>query len=196
MKYKVVIADDHVLIGQAISDLVNNFPNYGVLYCVENGNQLIQKFRLAKNIPDIVLLDIAMPEMDGFATAEWIRAHYPAVLVMALTAQDDDMSLISMIKAGARGYLLKNAHPRVLEHALDSLIATGCYYPEWATRKIVANMTEQPQPALTNRENEFLSHCCSEMTYKAIAATMFCSVHTVEGYRDALFEKLKLLIKV
>lgn len=196
MEYKIVIADDHVLIAQALAELINTFANYTVLYEVENGKQLIQKFKVPKNIPDIVLLDIAMPEMDGFATAAWLKTNHPGVIVAALTAQDDDLSLIGMVKEGAKGYILKNTHPRVLEKALDSLVANGYYYPEGTANKIISGLAGNKQVSFTDRELEFLSHCCSEMTYKEIAAKMFCSVHTVEGYRDALFEKLNLRTRV
>jgi DNA-binding NarL/FixJ family response regulator len=196
MEHKIVIVDDHVLIAQAIAELVNKFTGYSVLYEAENGEQLMQKFKVAKNIPDIVLLDIVMPRMDGFATAAWLKANHPGVLVMALTAQDDDLSLIGMVKAGATGYVLKNTHPKVLEKALDSFVANGYYYPEGVANKIISGMMENKLAAFSDREHEFLAHCCSEMTYKEIAAKMFCSVHTVEGYRDALFEKLNLKTRV
>ncbi len=198
MEYKIAIVDDHILIAKALSDLIGNFPNYAVLYEVENGTQLIQKFKIPKNVPDIVLLDIAMPEMDGYATAAWLKANHPEVLTVALTAQNDDHALINMVKAGAKGYILKNTHPKILEKALDSLITNGYYYPEWAASKIFLSMGEDKskQVSFSDRENEFLKHCCTEMTYKEIAAKMFCSVHTVEGYRDTLFEKLGLKTRV
>ena len=196
MERTIVIVDDHVLIAKALSELIEGFQNYSVLYEAENGKQLIQKFKTPKNIPDIVLLDIAMPEMDGYETAAWIKAHHPEVLVVALTAQDDDLSLINMVKAGSKGYLLKNTHPKVLEKALDTLVATGFYYPEWAANKIISNIGENKEISFTKRENEFLQYCCSEMGYKEIAGKMFCSVHTVEGYRNDLFEKLNLKSRV
>ena len=198
MNYNIAIADDHILLAKALSILINHFPHYNVLYEVENGKHLIEKFRIAKNIPDIVLLDITMPEMDGFETAKWIRQNHPEVLIMALSMQEDDASLINMIKSGAKGYLLKNVHPSELEKALNSLVANGYYYPEWASNKIFANLADDKIKTVqfTDRENEFLKYCCTEMSYKEIAKEMFCSVHTVEGYRDALFEKLGLRTRV
>lgn len=201
MEHSIAIVDDHILIAKAISGVIENFPNYKVLYEVEHGKALIEKFKLSKNIPDIVLLDITMPVMNGFETAEWIRKNYPDVLILALSMQDDDLSLIKMIKAGAKGYLLKNIQPGELKKALDELVSKGHYYPEWAASKIFSSISgdESKSPAnitFTDREKEFLQYSCTEMTYKEIAEKMFCSSRTVEGYRDALFDKLGLKTRV
>src|SRR5580700_10003315 len=136
MTCNLAIVDDHILIAKAIAGVIDNFPNYHVLYEAENGKALIDKFRNPKNIPDIVLLDITMPVMDGFETAKWLKENHPDVLVMALSMKDDDISLIKMIKAGAKGYLLKNIHPADLEKALQILTSRGYYYPDWAANKI------------------------------------------------------------
>lgn len=197
MTYTVAIVDDHTLIAKAIAGIIDGFPKYNVLYEAEHGKALLEKFKSAKNIPDIVLLDIAMPVMDGYETARWIKENHPAVQILTLSMQNDDQSLIKMIKAGAKGYLLKNVHPAELEKALDALMAKGFYYPDWATNKIFLSIADEEHHtthavALTERETEFLKHCCSELTYKEIAEKMFCSNRTVEGYRDALFDKLGL----
>jgi DNA-binding NarL/FixJ family response regulator len=201
MKHSIAIVDDHLLIAKAITGVIDSFPNYHVLYEVEHGKALIDKFRVAKNIPDIVLLDISMPVMDGFETAEWIRKNHPGVLILALSMQNDDLSLIKMIKAGAKGYLLKNIYPAELKKALDELVSKGHYYPEWAASKIFSSLSgeEAKLPygiTFTERETEFLKFACTEMTYKEISEKMFCSNRTVEGYRDALFDKLGLKTRV
>lgn len=202
MKYKVAIADDHLLIAKAISSIIEGFKDFEVLYEVENGKALQDRFKMTKNIPDIVLLDISMPVMDGFATAGWLRENHPAVLIMALSVQDDDESLIKMIKAGARGYLHKNVHPAELEKALQTLVSKGMYYPDWATSKVFLKMGQPDDQAnnkgvvITEREKEFLQYAGTELTYKEIGEKMFCSPRTVESYRDSLFEKLGLKTRV
>lgn len=196
MKYTIAIADDHLLIAKAISAMIDEFNQFEVLYEVGNGALLQEKFKAKKNIPDIVLLDVSMPVMDGFETAAWLKTNHPQVLVMALSVQDDDESLFKMIKNGARGYLHKNVHPTELEKALVSLIDKGTYYPDWATSKVFGYLSKPADGAsstavsITEREKEFLIHSCSELTYKEIADKMFCSPRTVESYRDSLFEKL------
>lgn len=198
MKYTIVITDDHLLIAKAISAMIDGFSNFEVLYEAGNGAELQKKFELPKNIPDIILLDVSMPVMDGFATAKWLREHHPQILIMALSMQDDDASLIKMIQSGARGYLHKNVHPRELETALETLIKKGFYYPDWATSKVFLKLSQPDEPvvastiAISEREKEFLIHACTELTYKEIGDKMFCSPRTVESYRDSLFEKLEV----
>ena len=202
MKYTIAIADDHLLIAKAISSIVETFKDFEVLYEAENGQALLEKFRQKKNIPDIVLLDISMPVMDGFETAAWLKKNHPEVLIMALTVQDNDDSLIKMIKAGARGYLHKNIHPVELENALHTLISKGMYYPEWATSRVFIKMAQADesehvsQVSVSDREKEFLQYACTELTYKEIGEKMFCSPRTVESYRDSLFEKLGVKTRV
>jgi DNA-binding NarL/FixJ family response regulator len=196
MKYSIVIVDDHILIAQALKSIISNFDQFEVLYECENGKQLQEKFLTNAAIPNIILLDISMPMMDGFETAEWLKENYPEVLIMTLSMQDDDQSLIKMIKNGAKGYMLKNAHPAELEIALNGIVKNGHYYPEWAASKVFANLnsdvTSKNPITISDREKEFLQYSVTEMHYKEIAEKMFCSPRTVEGYRDSLFEKLEL----
>ena len=201
MSHTVVIADDHTLIAKAIAGIIDAFPKYNVLYEVEHGKALVDKFKSAKNIPDIVLMDIAMPIMDGYETTKWIKENHPEVQVLTLSMQDDEQSLIKMIKAGAKGYLLKNVNPSELEKALDALTSKGFYYPDWAANKIFLSIADgenysESRIMFTDRETEFLKYCCTELTYREIAEKMFCSHRTVEGYRDSLFEKLDLKTRV
>jgi DNA-binding NarL/FixJ family response regulator len=202
MKRKVVVVDDHLLIAKAISGIIEHFDNYEVLYEVENGKVLFERLQQPANIPDIVLLDISMPVMNGFETALRLKQEYPAIHVMALSMQDDDQSLIKMIKNGARGYLNKNVHPIELGRALDDLFSRGFYYPDWATSKIVTSIISNNEPKnkkdkkLNTREIEFLNYACSELTYKEISEKMYISPRTVESYRDNLFEKLGLKTRV
>lgn len=201
MKQTVVVADDHVLIAKALASIISDFSGYEVLYEVEHGKALMERFRQPRNIPDILLLDISMPVMDGFETAKWLKQHHPAVLILALSMQDDELTLIKMIKAGAHGYLLKNAHPSELEKALDHLMQKGFYYSDWATSRVLHSISDEdhhkPGPVkLNDRETEFLRYACTELTYKEIAEKMFCSPRTVEGYRDALFDKLNIKTRV
>ncbi|MCW3121406.1 MAG: DNA-binding response regulator [Flavipsychrobacter sp.] len=200
--YNIVLVDDHLLIAKAIANVISEFPNYKVLYEAEHGKALMEKFNNPKNIPHIVLLDISMPVMDGFATAEWLQKNHPKVHVLVLSMQDDEYSLIRMLKYGVKGYLLKNIHPWELQVALDTLIDKGHFYSEWLTSKIMLSTSGDPfvkgtnEFALTDRELDFLKLCCSELTYKEISEKMNCSARTVEGYRDTLFKKLDLKTRV
>jgi DNA-binding NarL/FixJ family response regulator len=142
-----------------------------------------------------------MPIMDGFETALWIKENHPSIKTMALSMQDDEQSLIKMIKNGAKGYMLKNAQPLQLEKGLNMLIEKGHFFPDWASSKILTSISENIINAdlknnLSEREIEFLRYTTSEMTYKEISEKMFCSPRTVENYRDSLFEKLELKSRV
>jgi DNA-binding NarL/FixJ family response regulator len=201
MKKTIVIVDDHLLIAKAIASIIEQFKGYEVLYETDNGSNMIEQFGIKKNIPDIVLLDISMPVMNGFETAAWLKQNHPAIKVMALTMQGDDDSLLKMIKAGATGYLNKNVHPSELEKALHAISEKGFYYPDWATSRVMHTLANEGNITefsikLTNRETEFLKYSCTELTYKEIGEKMFCSARTVESYRNSLFEKLAVKTRV
>ncbi len=200
MKHTIVVIDDHILIAQALSNIISNFLQFEVLYTCENGLDFQEKIK-TKPVPDIVLLDISMPVMDGFETAKWIKDTYPDILIMALSMQEDEQSLIKMIKDGSKGYMLKNVHPLELENGLNSLVKNGQFFPEWAASKVFTSIRENTIDAssklnLSDREKEFLKYTVTEMTYKEISEKMFCSPRTIENYRNSLFEKLELKTRV
>jgi DNA-binding NarL/FixJ family response regulator len=201
MKNSIVIVDDHLLIAKALTEIIDKFNNFEVLYICQNGKELQDKWNISKNIPKIVMLDISMPIMNGFESALWIKNNYPNVLIIALSMDDNEESLLKMIKNGAKSFLLKNIHPNELEKALNNIINNGSYYPEWVTNKVFASLgsekkVKQSSIKLNEREREFLSFCATEMNYKEIAEKMFCSPRTVEGYRDNLCLKLELKSRV
>lgn len=199
MKKTIVIVDDHVLIAKALEGIIDNFNEFEVIYVAENGKDLIQKFENNSKIPDIILLDISMPIMDGFETVLWLKEHHPNIKVMALSMQGDDKSVIKMIKNGAKGYLLKNTHPKELENALTKLNNDGFFYPEWASKIIFSNMNNEDSGnnvRISDREKEFLKYTVTELSYKEIADKMCCSPRTVESYRDQLCDKLDLKTRV
>lgn len=194
----IAIVDDHSLFRKGLAALIEYFPGYRVLLEVANGREFIHRLQ-PERLPDIVLLDISMPEMDGYSTAEWLRTHYPSVKVLALSTMDTDTAIIKMIKHGARGYVLKDAEPSELQRAFDEVLSTGYFFNELITRKVmlsvhtlVENSEIQTFIKLSDREVEFLKQACSEKSYVEIADEMCVSPRTVEGYRNALCEKLHL----
>lgn len=200
MKKTIVIVDDHLLIAKAIEGIIGNFEDFEVIDVAENGKDMIDKFESDKKIPDIILLDISMPIMDGFETALWLKKNHPNIKVMALSMQGDDNSVIKMIKNGAKGYLLKNTHPKDLETALIKLSSDGFFYPDWASKVIFSNMADEKnnekKKKISEREKEFLTYTVTELSYKEIAEKMCCSPRTVESYRDQLCEKFDLKTRV
>jgi two-component system, NarL family, invasion response regulator UvrY len=198
---KVALVDDHVLLRKGLAELIRNI-GYDVLFEADNGIDFQQKIK-KDNPPDLVMLDINMPEMDGFATAQWIKQNYPLVKTMALSMYDNENSIIRMFKAGARGYILKDSEPAELKAALDSILTKGFYYSELVTGKLIHSINKMDDDGdvknlvqLNAREIDFLKYACTEMTYKEIADKMFLSPRTIDGYRDDLFEKLNLKTRV
>lgn len=200
MKKTIVLVDDHLLIAKALEGIIDNFKDFEVIYCAENGKDLMDKFGANRRLPEIILLDISMPVMDGFETVKWLTEKYPQIKVMALSMQGDDQSVIKMIKNGAKGYLLKNTHPKDLEIALSKLVNDGFFYPDWASKIILSNINgeekEEKAIKVSEREREFLTYTTTELSYKEIALEMGCSPRTVESYRDALCEKFDLKTRV
>jgi DNA-binding NarL/FixJ family response regulator len=153
-------------------------------------------------LPHIVLLDIHMPVMDGYATAAWLHANHPGIRVLALSTMDSDTTIIKMIHKGARGYILKDADPKELQVAFEEILAKGYYYNEILTRKVMQSIHQGSSdginslPKLTERESEFLKHACSEKNYQQIANEMFVSERTVDGYRESLFKKFNVTNRV
>jgi two-component system, NarL family, invasion response regulator UvrY len=201
-KTKIALADDHVLLRNGLASVVNNFGDYEVLFEASNGKhftELIGKY----GEPEIVLMDINMPVMDGYATTQWIKENHPLINVLALSMYDNENSIINMFKAGAKGYILKDSEPSLLKAALDSIKTQGFFYSEMVTGRLINSIqksekvsNQAPDTLLSEREKEFLKLACTEMTYKEIADKMCLSPRTIDGYRDALFEKLQLKTRV
>jgi DNA-binding NarL/FixJ family response regulator len=198
----VAIVDDHILLRNGLANLIRGLETYAVLFEANNGKDFIKQLQ-PRLLPDIVLLDINMPEMDGYETALWLKRNYPGIKILALSMYDNENSIIRMMKSGAKGYILKDIDPKEFRRALDSLMRKGFSYSELITGKLIhaVSQLEEPDapkgPAPINaRETEFLKFVCTEMTYKEIAEKMFLSARTIDGYRDALFEKLNVKSRV
>ena len=197
---QVIITDDHVLMRNALARLVNSFDNYTVLAEADNGKDLRSKI-MQHLVPDIVLLDVNMPEMDGFETTQWLRKNYPHIKVLVLSMLSDEKTIIKMFRFGAKGYLLKNTDADELKKALDSIADKNVYLSEYVSNKLVSglhNDAEQDiKPVMLNeRERDFLHWACTELTYKDIAEKMSLSTRTIDDYRQSLFAKLKVHSRV
>lgn len=193
----IALADDHVLLRKGLASLVQNL-GYTVLFESDNGQELIDKLQAGIE-PDLVLMDINMPVKDGYETTRWIKDNRPLMKVLALSMYDDENAIMKMLRNGARGYILKDSEPAELRMALDAVTNKGYYYSELVTGKLIHSINNADQGAgnghvakLNDREMEFLRLACSELTYKEIAAEMHLSPRTIDGYRDALFEKLEI----
>ena len=201
-KVSVAIADDHSLLRNALAKLINTFEGYSVIIEADNGKDLRTEITQHNNlIPEIVLLDVNMPGMDGFETTQWLHKNYPQIKVLALSMLSDERTIIKMFRLGAKGYLLKNTDPAELKEALDSVMNKDVYLSEYVSGKLVSGLhqdAEAPikEAVLNEREREFLRWTCSELSYKDIAEKMFLSPRTIDDYRQSLFNKLKVHSRV
>jgi two-component system, NarL family, invasion response regulator UvrY len=201
MKTTIAIVDDHELMAKALSGLVQKFENYEVLYEVSNGKELLHRLKL-NMVPDVVLLDINMPEMDGFETSFWLKNNYPEIKILALSMNDKEESIVGMLRNGARGYLLKGCKPHELKEALDAIVQKGFYYTEYITGQLIKSLNPDvvqsvlEQTQFNDRENEFIKLACSDLTYVEIADRMSVSPRTIDGYREAVFQKMNVKSRV
>jgi len=199
-KIEVAIADDHILLRKALVRLINSFEEYTVIFEADNGKELRTKIQ-QHIIPDIVLLDVNMPEMNGFETTQWLHKHHPHIRVLVLSMLSDERTIIKMFRHGAKGYLLKNADPDEFKFALDSIMQKGTYLSEYVSGKLITGLhndtdREEGQIVLNEKEREFLNWTCSELAYREIAEKMNLSARTIDDYRNHLFEKLKVHSRV
>ena len=199
IKYSVVIVDDHTLLSQAIAAMVNTFEKFKVLYTCKNGQELIDQFSSSpKFIPDVVLMDINMPIMNGIETTEWVSKNHQNVNVMALSVEDEDATVLKMLKVGAIGYLLKDTEKAVLEKALIEIVENGFYHTKSVTNLLMKSLSGKGKEEITLNERQvtFMKLACSELTYEEIADKMCLSPKTIDGYRDVLFTKLNVKNRV
>lgn len=201
-KVKVALADDHVMLRNGLAGLITNL-GFDVLFECNNGKELVNKLN-KENLPDIILMDINMPEMDGYDATLWVKNNYPLIHVLALSMYDDENAIIRMLKNGARGYIMKESDPLELKRAIDDVITKGVHYSEIVTGRLLHSIYQVEEPNngtkqmlnMNEREIEFLKLASTEMTYREIADAMHLSPRTIDGYRDALFEKLNVRNRV
>jgi two-component system, NarL family, invasion response regulator UvrY len=159
---KVSLADDHVLLRSALAALIDSFGNCKVIHQCSNGKELSEKIAEGY-IPDVILLDLNMPEMNGFETASWLQEHYPQIHVLMLTMYDSELSMIRLLQAGVKGFLKKDVPPSELHFAIHSVFQSGYYYSSHSTGKLVNLFRNHPEgnlslqkAMLTEQELEFL----------------------------------------
>lgn len=199
MKINIGIADDHQLFLKSLSILIESFPFFDIVVDAMNGEILLQKLANLSVQPDIILLDVNMPVMDGAKTASIITDKYPLIKVVALSMKDDDTSVINMIRAGCCAYLLKDIHPDELEKALNEIYRTGFYNADVSNinyRRLLRKTQEDEKLVISEKEKHFLQLACSDLTYKQIADKMHLAERTIDGYRESLFGKLNVQSRV
>jgi two-component system invasion response regulator UvrY len=201
---KLALVDDHKLFRKGLISLIELVcSDCVILFEADNGLDLQQKID-KDNLPDIVLMDVNMPGMDGFTSVQWLQAKYPSIKVLVVSMVEKEETIVRMLRLGIKGYLCKDVEPKELGEALRAVANKGYYYTDFITGKLVHSLQNEDAgksksngfDEINDREKEFLQLACSEMTYHEIADKMFLSPKTIDGYRNSIFEKLNVKSRV
>jgi DNA-binding NarL/FixJ family response regulator len=188
----IAIVDDHTLFRNGVVALMKEFKELNIVFEAGNGEEM-QQFLTRKKLPNVILMDINMPVVDGYTATAWLKQHFPQIKVLALSMYEDDKAVIKMIKCGACGYVLKESDPREVFNAVKTVFNKGVFINELVSGKLIRSVVNQNADAvLSKNELEFLKLCCSELTYKEMADKMCISPRTIDNYRESLFSKLSL----
>lgn len=187
----VAIVDDHQLFARSLATLITSFKNCEVFFIAENGFDLLEKLSVHGN-PDVILLDVNMPFMNGETVLPKLKEQNCDSKVLMLSMDDDEKTILRMLKNGAKGYLLKDIHPDALKQAIFEVVEKGFYFSKNISEVLVNTLNAKKVKTphlLKDREEEFLRLSCSELTYKEISDEMGLSIKTIDGYRQDLFKK-------
>ena len=188
----VGVVDDHSLVREGMINLIHCFKGFDVRFNANNGQELIEQIEKAVVKPDICIVDINMPVMNGYDTLKALKQRWPQIKVLILTMIENEYAIIKMLTGGASGYMLKGGNTKELEIALRTIYDTGEYDSELSHHAKCIINNEEKLHNITNREIEFLKLCCSDLTYQEIADGMKISPRTVDGLRETLFNKLNV----
>jgi hypothetical protein len=197
---KIALVDDHLILRSSLSNLIEGFGDCKVVMDATNGKDLMEKL-LTHPKPDLIILDLNMPEMDGYETAQWLKKEHPEIHILMLTMYDSEATLIRLLQAGVKGFLKKDIHPSELKYAINAVMQFGFYYSHNTTGKLMNLFRNDTDAAiqkniLTEHEVVFLKLVASDLTYKEIAEHLGLNPRTVDNLRDHLFEKLDVKSRV
>lgn len=189
----VAIAEDHPLMRNALTALINNTSDYRIDIIAKDGEDLLKQLEI-NLLPDIILLDIYMPVINGFEAMPIIQKKYKKIKVVVISAFNDHVSIIRMIKLGAKGYLSKNAEPEDIVLTLHNVYHHGEYLPDLSKHDMLSNEKEMHERILTITQKEFtfLKYACTGLAYKEIAEKMHVGRFTVDDYRNSLYKKFDI----
>lgn len=200
----LALVDDHILFRKGLLGLLDviGYP-INIIFEADNGIDMQKKIK-ADNLPEIILMDINMPHMNGFESVTWLNANYPKIKVLVVSMVESEESIMKMLKLGVKGYLSKDVEPAELKNALTAIINKGFYYTDYITGKLLHTLQNEDANqadmniinSLNEKEKRFVQLACSDYTYVEIAAQMFISPKTVDNYRESVFEKFKIKSRV
>ncbi len=193
---KLAIADDYKIFREGLKVGLSSDDNLDVMMEADNGEELLKA--METTVPDVIIMDLKMPIMDGMEATKLIRKKHPSVKVLVVTMYEDDKFIIHLMENGANGYLLKNAEPDEIRKSIYAVHENGYYFNDLVNKallkKLVLKNNLKPSfnqnVELTERELEVLKLICEEKTAAEIAKEIFLSPRSVEGIRQRLIEKV------
>lgn len=196
--YNLILADDHILLRDALANLINGFEEFNVIAKAANGCEVIELIESGM-LPDILVMDLNMPKMDGYETAKWVVKKQPQIKIVILTMYGSEMVLIRMLQLGVNGFLKKDIHPAELKDALLKIAAGEQFYNTRTAEQIVSLFKNQPRRnftvehlMLSDTEIEFLKLSATEMSYTEMGEALHVSKAYINSFRYALFTKLQV----
>ena len=193
---KIVIADDHNLFRKGMAAMLNHIPDFELIGEAANGQELLDLLETVQ--PDIALLDLQMPVMDGMEATEHLQVRFPKVKIIIVSMHEEDRFIIHLLEKGVNGYLLKDTEPIEVENAIRRVLADGFYYSDFVAKAMHRKMLTRSNLATPNfnnkiqvsaREMEVLKLLCEGSSTLEISEQLFVSPRTVEGHRLRLLEK-------
>ena len=200
----IALVDDHNLFRKGLIKLINLGDveqKYSILFEADNGFDMQEKLS-SRLVPDIILMDIDMPDMDGYTAVSWLRKYHPGIKILIISMFETEETVIRMTQLNVNGYLSKDIEVEDMHRALESIISKGYYFSDTVSAIMARNIRKggDPQPAravaITEVERELLKLACTDLTYDQIAQQMHLSPKTIDGYRDNLFRKLEVKTRV
>ncbi|MBI9063734.1 MAG: response regulator transcription factor [Marinilabiliaceae bacterium] len=192
-KAKLCLVDDHLIIREGLRMLIEKKGIANVTGEASNGKKFLEI--LDSSQPDLVLMDVKMPDMDGIEATQKALQRYPDLKIIALSAYDDDEYYYQMIEAGVKGYILKGSGIKEIEKGIFTVLNGDCYFSNELLRKLIINLKHAPEKRaddlslLSKRETEVLKEICNGLTNDEIADKLFISNQTVKGHRSSLLSK-------
>lgn len=197
-KIKILIADDHAVVREGTRQILEHEPDLKVVAEAGDGEEAVQLAGITK--PDVAIMDISMPRLDGIESTRKIKALYPSIAILVLTAYDDDQFVFSLLEAGAAGYLLKNIRSRELIDAVRAVYGGESVLHPSIARKVLNRFVpvpgktrkQEPSEVLTEREMEVLRLATRGLSNQDIANELYLSLRTVQTHLSHIFNKLQV----
>jgi len=198
------IVDDSEIFRLSFKSFLNTRDGYEVVIDAASGDDLLNQLTVQKKLPNIIFMDVRMKQTSGIEVTKSLKKNYPIIKVIGLSNLNHDFIISGMISAGATGFLTKNIEVKYIDQAVDAVLNNQYFIEESFGKFIISENIKrttiqnkiESMVDITNRQNEFLRLCVSNLTYKEIADKMSISIKTVDNHRDHLFNKLNINTRV